>query len=444
MMDYTKEIERLQKAQEKAQDKHVNNTFETQAVIKPALSAGQVAVTRRMLGQGMLVPVALLVGFAWTRWDNAWDGYYLYPIAAMFVMVPLLIASAVLGLRHFLLDRLDALEHRSPMGERYSMLRHILRWMIPSLLVLTVGSFINQRLLPSVVPVGQWLGLAAPPEPGFAAVSAANDPGPLVDAASYNNAISVVSVDGAMDAVKPGDGSLAPNAPRRVGEPTTLLDAVEDGNVEATRKLIAKGQDVNARYPSGHASAGMTLLHVATGDEDSALNITQALIKAGAKVDAPSMSDSFKGFTPLHAALSGDNPEVIQLLLDSGARMDAADKSGWQALHYGSFRSSVNSFPLLILAAKKQNVPVDVPAMGSMGETALMKASERSFLRGITSLVNAGADLNLVDKREQTALDYAKRYDHDQAIKLLCMLDNNALQAKAKTVNKPAKSALGC
>lgn len=453
MMDYTKEIERLQKAQSQAaaeqretaeffadapSDMHIDDTpassdrsddadYDVPQALKPEV----MATMRKGVSIGLLIIAAILLWYAWSGVDDAWDGYYLRPFQAMFVLVPLIMVLALLGLRQMVLQKLQSLQNGSSasIDDIKQRITSTLGWLPKTIMALALVSFGLMFLLPRGLPVGQWLGLAQPIE---------------ADATIAGVTIEAATDAVAMDAVKQGDGSVAPNAPKRVGEPTTLLEAVEDGNTEVVKKLIAQGKNVNVDYPAGHPSAGLTLLHAAVGDEDNTLDIMRALIKAGVKVDAPSTSGSFEGFTPLHAAIFGDHSEAVKLLLSSGARMDAADKSGWQALHYGGFHSAVESLPLLIAAAKLQKVPIDVPAADSNGETALMKAAERSFLRGITLLMNAGASLNLVDANDQSAVDYAKRFNHHQAVKLLCMLDKNIVQKNLGANNKQPRPARGC
>jgi hypothetical protein len=410
---------------------------------------------------GMLIPVAILLWFAWSGVDDAWDGYYLRPFQALFVLVPLGMVVAVLSLRHLLLQKLKFLQTGSLTDAKHRMvllrrsltgtkqrISNTMRWLPKALMALALVSFASMFLMPRGLPLGQWLGLTQPVEADAAIAGAATDTAidAVADAATFNRTAPTPSANEAvaMDAAKPADSSVAPNAPQRVGEPSTLLDAVEDGNLKAVKKLIAQEQNVNVRYPDGHTAAGMTLLHVAAGDEDSGLAITQALIKAGAKVDAPSTSGRYKGLTPLHAALFGDHAQIVQLLLQRGARMDAADDVGWQALHYAANLDASKSLPLLILAAKQQKVSVDVPATGTDGETALMRAAGHNFLEGITLLAKAGASLSLPDNTGKTALDHAISSRHAQAVRLLCDLDDKPLRPNAASAIKKGNTTLGC
>jgi ankyrin repeat protein len=86
---------------------------------------------------------------------------------------------------------------------------------------------------------------------------------------------------------------------------------------------IKSGCDLNERddFPcSNRSRKGFTPLLLAI--EQRKFTIAQVLIEMGANVN---VKDS-AGFTPLHwAALVGDNLEIVKLLLDKGAKIDAVD-----------------------------------------------------------------------------------------------------------------------
>ena len=72
------------------------------------------------------------------------------------------------------------------------------------------------------------------------------------------------------------------------GPPKELLhQAVTDGNIEAVKRQIAAGADVNAKYVDG-----WTPLHLATTKE-----VVELLIAKGADVNAKNTN----GMTPLHS-----------------------------------------------------------------------------------------------------------------------------------------------
>lgn len=100
-------------------------------------------------------------------------------------------------------------------------------------------------------------------------------------------------------------------------------DAVRDGDVEALRDLLAAEPGL-ATERLREADGGRTLLHVATdwpGHRPRVAETIEALVAAGAEVDAP-----FEGAhaeTPLHWAASSDDLIALDALLRAGAAIDA-------------------------------------------------------------------------------------------------------------------------
>jgi hypothetical protein len=100
-------------------------------------------------------------------------------------------------------------------------------------------------------------------------------------------------------------------------------DAIRDGDVQVLRDLLAREPGLEAGRLRG-ADGGRTLLHVATdwpGHRPRVAEIIAVLVAAGADVDAP-----FEGShaeTPLHWAASSDDVVAVDALLDAGAAIDA-------------------------------------------------------------------------------------------------------------------------
>jgi len=91
----------------------------------------------------------------------------------------------------------------------------------------------------------------------------------------------------------------------------SIKDAITKGNIEAVKKHIAAGTDVNAKGKSGS-----TPLHYAGfGPKET----VELLIDAGADVNAK----DGRGKTPLHIAAGGGKMEVVELLIAKGADVNA-------------------------------------------------------------------------------------------------------------------------
>jgi hypothetical protein len=102
----------------------------------------------------------------------------------------------------------------------------------------------------------------------------------------------------------------------------SLFEAAVQGDVEAVRRHIAAGADLNAREPM----AGSTpLIAAATFGRTEA---AKALIKAGAHLNAKNND----GSTALIAAALLARTEIVRALLDAGADRSLRNKSGATAL----------------------------------------------------------------------------------------------------------------
>jgi ankyrin repeat protein len=104
---------------------------------------------------------------------------------------------------------------------------------------------------------------------------------------------------------------------------TILMRTAETGDVDAVRKVIDEGADVNSKSESG-----VTALMTSSGMGHA--GVTRLLIEKGADVNATTPGN----YTALmNAALTGQR-EIIQILLDAGAEPDIKDVSGKTAKDY--------------------------------------------------------------------------------------------------------------
>lgn len=102
-----------------------------------------------------------------------------------------------------------------------------------------------------------------------------------------------------------------------------LHAAVAEGDADGLSALLAKGLDVN-----GYGPDGTTPLHEAVFSCQE--EIAELLILRGADVNARTKE---YGDTPLHMAAKYENPDLVVLLMDSGAQIGLQDIDGATALH---------------------------------------------------------------------------------------------------------------
>jgi uncharacterized protein len=137
---------------------------------------------------------------------------------------------------------------------------------------------------------------------------------------------------------------LRGESPHAMGENFDLNGAVFHGHWKLCEYLIELGAEVN--YPL--KDTGETPLHAAISKTNPEfLPVVKILLQHGAnprcvtkngiETDAFMRDCRTKGETPLHRAAAFGSEEMIQLLLDAGAQIDAKDMYGDSPLSWASW-----------------------------------------------------------------------------------------------------------
>jgi ankyrin repeat protein len=203
------------------------------------------------------------------------------------------------------------------------------------------------------------------------------------------------------------------------------------GSVEIWSALLRAGLDVKARGAKNETP----LLSVCAGYVSPATNqafresrraIVQLLLDAGAEIDA---ADQY-GDTPLQAAAAAGNIEVVKLLVKAGADRKAAHGGGRSALFEGAMRGHADIVRTLLRAG----ADVEAATLGSRfrsfpagssyivdaeGVTPLIAAAENGHFEVLRLLVDAGGDVRRADSTGFTPLMGAARAGHAGMAKFL-------------------------
>jgi ankyrin repeat protein len=216
---------------------------------------------------------------------------------------------------------------------------------------------------------------------------------------------------------------------------TALDHAVENGNYEITRTLLAAGANVrnkNARkrtalmYLRENATVGLVRELLAAGakvndhDDDgetvlmkavteSSVAVVRVLTEAGTKIDATNED----GKTALMFAVSNVDPQVAKLLIDLGAEVNAKNDDGETALIIAAEDGTAATVKALIAAGAEVNAKDD------QGFTALINAAAEGNLESVKLLLKAGADLSARDENQRTALGLARKFEHGEVVEFL-------------------------
>ncbi|CAN0324075.1 unnamed protein product, partial [Ectocarpus sp. 13 AM-2016] len=165
---------------------------------------------------------------------------------------------------------------------------------------------------------------------------------------------------------------------------TPLFDAVENGQLPATKTLIALGADclinAGADVHTGNTNGGRTALHFAAcqgGDE-----MIGALLAGGAGIDA--LDDC--GATPLMLAATEGQLSVVKALLSAGANVNfVIGVTGRTPLHWAAIGGREDAVDAILSAGGAKDT------FDNNGDIPLMWACKGGHLSVIKALLSAGA-----------------------------------------------------
>ncbi len=125
-----------------------------------------------------------------------------------------------------------------------------------------------------------------------------------------------------------------PNTVDAAGRPG-LMTAVQAQSLNAVRALMEHpGLNVDALNPAGESALMLAALK---GD----LASSQSLLQRGARVSQP-------GWSPIHYAATGTEPQLVALLLERGAEIDALAPNGTTPLMMAAGYGHADSVQLLL------------------------------------------------------------------------------------------------
>ncbi|KAF1838122.1 ankyrin [Decorospora gaudefroyi] len=180
-------------------------------------------------------------------------------------------------------------------------------------------------------------------------------------------------------------------------------------------------------------SYGCTPLHIATGGESAA--ICKLLIASGAPIHA---TDIY-GMTPLLEAVYHGHLEAVQLLLANGACPD--DVTCPKDTASVTYTRTLLIEPDRLKGAWRERRNLAAQFFRDKRRAAVHIAAHRGFTDVLQELINAGADLTVVDVNASTALDVALK-DSNLAIALQLLVLNCPFNAGSKRTSKLLREAI--
>jgi uncharacterized protein len=222
------------------------------------------------------------------------------------------------------------------------------------------------------------------------------------------------------------------------------VEAIHQGNIDALKHLLNQhpglaSARIGGETGTGHANKmGRTLLHVATdwpGHFPNASLTVALLIDAGADVNARFIGPHTE--TPLHWAASSDDIDIIDVLVNRGADIeapgsvigggtplaDAVAFGQWNAarrlIERGAQSTLWQSAALGLMDRVTRAFAANSPPTAQDVTTAFWCACHGGQLESATYLEERGADINWVGFDELTPLDAARRSGAEDVIRWL-------------------------
>lgn len=196
-------------------------------------------------------------------------------------------------------------------------------------------------------------------------------------AGSYEDFFKAAQFDDSSAVAKLLARGFDPNTVNLKAEPA-LLYALNEGSWKVFKALVNHPK-INLNVRNQHGESALMLISLKGN-----LPLAQLLIKRDADLNHP-------GWTPLHYAASGGHTEIIQLLLDKSAYIDAESPNG---------------------------------------TTPLMMAARYGNSKAVQLLIEEGADVQLKNQLGLSALDFAKQGQRRDSYVLLEAALNQLLNDK--------------
>ena len=186
----------------------------------------------------------------------------------------------------------------------------------------------------------------------------------------------------------------------KAGSYEDFFAAVKRDDEQAVQALLQRGFDPNAQSPDGQYGLYLAL-------REPALKVARVLIDwPKTAVESRNKADE----SPLMmAALKGQTDMVKRLI----ARDADVNKPGWTPLHYAATGGQLEIMGLLL-----ENYAF-IDAQSPNGTTPLMMAAMYASPQAVKLLLDAGADTGLKNQLGMTAWDFAMRAQRPDAAEMI-------------------------
>jgi uncharacterized protein len=199
----------------------------------------------------------------------------------------------------------------------------------------------------------------------------------------------------------------------------SFFRAVRGDNGSGIKSMIAAGFDPNTKDPNGQTALFLALR------EPSPKAVDALLASPKVNIDARNAADE----TPLMMAALKNEVDYATRLIARGADIN---KTGWAPLHYAATSGNVQIIKLLL------DKDAFINAESPNGTTPLMMAAMYGTTEAVQLLLDQGADPLMKNQLNMSAVDFANRASRPDAIQLI---GDAAKAAEAKAASAPPTPA---
>ena len=205
------------------------------------------------------------------------------------------------------------------------------------------------------------------------------------------------------------------NVRSKLGRTPLMVAASRPGSGDAVRLLLSKGADSKAADVRGSTA----LVEAARVND---IDVLRLLVNAPVNINA----GGFVGMTALNLAAGHANLAAVRLLLDKGADVNVAHvsevrvKNGLIALsRMTALMSAPESSPEVMDAIIRAGANVNAKDIRGMTALMLAVATDSADPRIVRMLLDHGADTDVKSNDGERALDWAKKFNQPEILRLL-------------------------
>jgi ankyrin repeat protein len=191
----------------------------------------------------------------------------------------------------------------------------------------------------------------------------------------------------------------------------TLFYPILDGNLAIIEELLRAGIPVNAKDPKNNTA----LIYAIKRNQK---DVVRSLISHGAKVN---IRCGDKGMTPLITAINHTkDQEMIDIIIEAGAKITTRESHGFPPLAF----AAVSNLKQVVQHFLNNGVDVNT-RVGPRNSTTLIdlvidnEEEDRNLVNMIDFLLCSGANPEIRDDDNKSAIDYAKEQNNKKILHLL-------------------------